>query len=143
MIVNPDTVEAQVEGSVVYALSAALKQTIAIEGGRVVQSNFHDFPMLRINEMPRVEVHIVKSNEAPSGSGGSGGGQRHLRAHWQTHPPHAHRAGRSGVKIKEVMEVLEVQEVMDSAFSTTSMTSTTSSTSFRLRVALVAPPMLN
>jgi len=74
MIVNPDTVEAQVEGSVVYALSAALKQTIAIEGGRVMQSNFHDFPMLRIHEMPKVEVHIVKSNEAPSGSGEPGVG---------------------------------------------------------------------
>jgi len=63
-----------VEGSVVYALSAVLKQTITIEGGRVMQSNFHDFPMLRINEMPKVEVHIVKSNEAPTGSGEPGVG---------------------------------------------------------------------
>lgn len=68
-IVNPDTVAAQVEGSVVYALAAILKQTITIEGGRVLQSNFHDFPMLRINEMPKVEVHIVPSEEAPTGVG--------------------------------------------------------------------------
>jgi isoquinoline 1-oxidoreductase beta subunit len=68
-IVNPDTVAAQVEGSIVYALAAILKQTITIEGGRVVQSNFHDFPMLRINEMPRVEVHIVPSDEEPTGVG--------------------------------------------------------------------------
>jgi len=68
-VVNPDTVAAQVEGSVVYALAAILKQTITIEGGRVVQSNFHDFPMLRINEMPKVEVHIVPSEEPPTGAG--------------------------------------------------------------------------
>lgn len=68
-IVNPDTVAAQVEGSVVYALAAILKQAITIEGGRVLQSNFHDFPMLRINEMPKVEVHIVPSEEAPTGVG--------------------------------------------------------------------------
>jgi isoquinoline 1-oxidoreductase beta subunit len=68
-IVNPDTVAAQVEGSIVYALAAILKQTITIEGGRVVQSNFHDFPMLRINEMPKVEVHIVPSEEEPTGVG--------------------------------------------------------------------------
>jgi isoquinoline 1-oxidoreductase beta subunit len=68
-IVNPDTVAAQVEGSVVYALAAILKQAITIERGRVLQSNFHDFPMLRINEMPKVEVHIVPSDEAPTGVG--------------------------------------------------------------------------
>jgi len=72
MIVNPDTIEAQMEGSVAYALSAMLKQAITIEGGRVMQSNFNDFPMLRINEMPRVEVHIVQSREAPGGAGEPG-----------------------------------------------------------------------
>ena len=71
MTVNPDTIEAQMEGSVVYALSA-LKHTINIERGRVVESNFHNFPMWRISEMPVVETHIVASNEAPGGVGEPG-----------------------------------------------------------------------
>jgi CO/xanthine dehydrogenase Mo-binding subunit len=72
IVVNPDTVKAQMEGSVVYALAALLKQSITIEGGRVVQSNFHDFPMLRMDEMPQVDVHMVKSDALPSGAGEPG-----------------------------------------------------------------------
>ncbi|MFH1573004.1 MAG: xanthine dehydrogenase family protein molybdopterin-binding subunit, partial [Acidobacteriota bacterium] len=67
--VNPDTIEAQMESCVVYALSAALKNEITIENGRVVQSSFDDHPVLTIDEMPQVEVHIVRSGEPPSGTG--------------------------------------------------------------------------
>jgi isoquinoline 1-oxidoreductase beta subunit len=71
--VNPDTIEAQMEGSVAYALSM-LKQEITIERGRVVQSNFNNFNMWRIAEMPAVEVHIVKNTENPGGVGEPGVG---------------------------------------------------------------------
>jgi isoquinoline 1-oxidoreductase beta subunit len=70
--VNPDQVVAQMEGGVVYALTAALYGEITIERGRVRQSNFHDYPMLRIGEMPVVEVHILDSGEAPGGLGEPG-----------------------------------------------------------------------
>jgi isoquinoline 1-oxidoreductase beta subunit len=72
VFVNPDTVKAQVEGSVVWGLTAALYGAITIDKGRVQQSNFHDYPMLRIGEMPVVEVHIVPSN-APAGGVGEPG----------------------------------------------------------------------
>jgi isoquinoline 1-oxidoreductase beta subunit len=68
-VVNPDTIVAQTESSVALALSAALKGAITIRNGRVEQSNFHDFPMLRMHEMPRVETHIVRSRERPGGVG--------------------------------------------------------------------------
>ncbi len=70
--VNPDTIAAQMEGGIVYGLTAALKGQITIEKGRVQQSNFHDYEMLRLNEMPQVEVHIVANNEAPGGVGEPG-----------------------------------------------------------------------
>jgi isoquinoline 1-oxidoreductase beta subunit len=70
--VNPDTIAAQMEGAIVFGLTAALKGQITIEKGRVQQSNFHDYEMLRLKEMPRVEVHIVPSNEAPGGAGEPG-----------------------------------------------------------------------
>src|SRR6266478_7356 len=70
--VNPDTIAAQMEGSIVYGLTAALKGQITINKGRVEQSNFHDYELLRVNEMPQVEVHIVPSNEAPGGAGEPG-----------------------------------------------------------------------
>jgi isoquinoline 1-oxidoreductase beta subunit len=56
----------------VYALTAALYGRITFDRGRVQQSNFHDYPMLRINEMPVVEVHILDSGEAPGGLGEPG-----------------------------------------------------------------------
>jgi isoquinoline 1-oxidoreductase beta subunit len=71
-VVNPATVEAQMQGSVVFGLSAALKGEITIERGRVQQSNFHDYDLLRMNEMPVVEVHVVRSEEAPTGCGEPG-----------------------------------------------------------------------
>lgn len=70
--INPDGVAAQVESSVVYALSAALKGSITIAKGGVEQSNFHDFEVLRLPEMPVVEVHIVASDAAPTGIGEPG-----------------------------------------------------------------------
>lgn len=67
--VNPDTIKAQMEGGIVYGLTAAFYGNIEIENGRVKQSNFHDYPMLRINEMPVVEVYIMQSKEDPGGIG--------------------------------------------------------------------------
>ncbi len=71
-VVNPDTVVAQIEGGIVYGLSAALHGRITIEQGSVVQGNFHDYPVLRMNEMPSVEVHLVPSGDAPGGAGEPG-----------------------------------------------------------------------
>ena len=69
MMVNPDIVKAQIEGSVVFGLTAALKGEITLQGGRVQQTNFHNYPMLRMNEMPKVEIQLVTSSEAPAGMG--------------------------------------------------------------------------
>jgi len=68
-VVNPDTVEAQMESGIVYGLSAALRGEITIDNGRVVQGNFDDYPVLTIDEMPDVDVHIVKSTEPLGGIG--------------------------------------------------------------------------
>lgn len=70
--INPDGIAAQIEGCIVYGLTAALYGEITIEGGAVQQSNFHDYPLLSINSMPVVEVHIVPSTAAPSGTGEPG-----------------------------------------------------------------------
>jgi isoquinoline 1-oxidoreductase beta subunit len=70
--VNPDQVRAQMEGGAIYALTAALHGQITLDRGRVQQSNFHDYPMLRIGEAPVVETHIVDSGEAPGGLGEPG-----------------------------------------------------------------------
>jgi isoquinoline 1-oxidoreductase beta subunit len=69
MIVNPDTIKAQIEGGVIFGLTAALFGEITIRDGRVEQSNFSDYRVLRIDEAPNVEVHLIKSNEAPGGIG--------------------------------------------------------------------------
>jgi isoquinoline 1-oxidoreductase beta subunit len=71
-VVNPDTVEAQMQGGIVYGLTAALYGEIGIEGGRVVQGNFHDYPMLLMGAMPRVETHIVPSTDSQGGVGEPG-----------------------------------------------------------------------
>ena len=68
-VVNPDTVRAQAEGSVAYGLSAALYGPITVNKGRVEQDNFDDYPMLRLDEMPEVEVYLVDNDEPPSGVG--------------------------------------------------------------------------
>jgi isoquinoline 1-oxidoreductase beta subunit len=70
--VNPDTIRAQMESGIVFGLSAALHGAITFKNGRVEQCNFNDYPVLRINEMPKVEVHIVPSQEPPGGVGEPG-----------------------------------------------------------------------
>jgi isoquinoline 1-oxidoreductase beta subunit len=70
--INPDVIRAQMEGGISFALSAAMYGLITLKAGAVEQSNFHDYPTLRIDEMPQVEVHIVPSGEAPTGVGEPG-----------------------------------------------------------------------
>jgi isoquinoline 1-oxidoreductase beta subunit len=72
MVINPDTVKAQMEGGIIFGLTAALKTEITFKDGRVEQGNFHDYQMLRIFESPEVEVHIVPSTENPTGVGEPG-----------------------------------------------------------------------
>ncbi|BCR06764.1 aldehyde oxidase [Desulfuromonas versatilis] len=71
-VVNPDTVKAQMESGIVFGLSAALLGEITLHNGRVQQSNFHDYPILRLDETPEIEVHIVPSQEPPTGVGEPG-----------------------------------------------------------------------
>jgi isoquinoline 1-oxidoreductase beta subunit len=71
-VVNPNTVEAQMESGIVYGLSAALYGAITFKDGRVEQSNFNNYPVLRMNEMPNVEVYIMPSQEQPGGVGEPG-----------------------------------------------------------------------
>ena len=68
-VVNPDIAAAQMESSIVFGLTAALKSEITLERGRVKQSNFHDFPLLRLAEMPEVEVHFAPSDGPIGGLG--------------------------------------------------------------------------
>ena len=70
--VNPDTVKAQLEGGIIFGLTAALKTEITLEKGRVQQRNFNDYPMLRMFESPAIEVYIVPSAEHPTGVGEPG-----------------------------------------------------------------------
>ena len=72
IVINPDTVKAQVEGGIHFGVSAALWGEITIKEGRIEQSNFHDYRVLRLSETPKVEVHIVLSREAPGGIGEPG-----------------------------------------------------------------------
>jgi isoquinoline 1-oxidoreductase subunit beta len=67
--VNPNGVRAQVESAAIYALTATVKDPITVDRGRVVQSNFNDYEMIRMNEAPPIEVHIVNSTEDPTGIG--------------------------------------------------------------------------
>jgi isoquinoline 1-oxidoreductase beta subunit len=68
-IVNPSSIDAQARSSIVYGLTAALHSAITIDQGRVQQHNFNDYKMLRFDEMPEVEVHIIPSELAPTGAG--------------------------------------------------------------------------
>lgn len=72
VVINPDTVAAQMEGAIIYGLTCALKNEITVAGGKVVQDNFNSYPMLRIDEAPRVEVYTVASGDAPGGIGEPG-----------------------------------------------------------------------
>ncbi len=71
-VINPDTAAAQIEGGVIFGLTAALKSEITIDKGRVVQTNFGDNPVIRMNEVPKVEVYFVPSTETPTGLGEPG-----------------------------------------------------------------------
>jgi isoquinoline 1-oxidoreductase beta subunit len=71
-VVNPDSVHAQMQGGVMFGLSAALFNEITFAGGRVEQSNFDNFRCLRINEAPRVETYLIPSGESPGGVGETG-----------------------------------------------------------------------
>ena len=71
-VVNPMTVEAQVQGAIVFGLSAALHGEITLKDGRVQQSNFHDYPVLRMNEMPVIEVYLAPGGDRPTGVGEPG-----------------------------------------------------------------------
>jgi isoquinoline 1-oxidoreductase beta subunit len=72
LVINPDTVRAQIEGGIIFGLTAALKTEITLKEGRVEQGNFDDYQMLRIFESPEIEVHIVPSGESPTGVGEPG-----------------------------------------------------------------------
>jgi isoquinoline 1-oxidoreductase/isoquinoline 1-oxidoreductase beta subunit len=71
-VVNPAIVRSQIESGVIYGLSAALRQEITFDHGVVAQSNFHDFPLLRMHECPAIEVHVVPSTASPEGVGEPG-----------------------------------------------------------------------
>ncbi|HEY5903116.1 MAG TPA: molybdopterin cofactor-binding domain-containing protein, partial [Anaerolineales bacterium] len=71
-VINPDGVRAQMEGGLVFGLTAALMGGVTIENGRVRDSNFHDAPIMRMDQMPQVEVYIMESDQAPSGIGEMG-----------------------------------------------------------------------
>jgi len=71
-VVNPDTVQAQIQSAIMFGATAALYGAITLKDGRVEQSNFHDYRVLRMNEAPAVEVHIVRSSEPPGGMGEAG-----------------------------------------------------------------------
>jgi isoquinoline 1-oxidoreductase subunit beta len=72
IVVNPDTVEAQIQGAIIFGITAALYGEITLKDGRVEQGNFDTYQILRINEAPAIEVHIVQSSEPPGGMGEPG-----------------------------------------------------------------------
>jgi isoquinoline 1-oxidoreductase beta subunit len=68
-MVNPDTVQAQIQSSIIFGMGAALLQEITVEDGRVQQTNFHQFPLVRMNQAPEFDITLVKSTEKPGGIG--------------------------------------------------------------------------
>jgi isoquinoline 1-oxidoreductase beta subunit len=72
IVVNPDSIRAQMEGGIVYGLTATLKSQITIKDGLAAENNFDSFPLLRIDECPQVDVHIVNNTHAPGGVGEPG-----------------------------------------------------------------------
>jgi isoquinoline 1-oxidoreductase beta subunit len=71
-VVNPDTVRAQIQSAIMFGITAALYGKITLKNGRVEQTNFDTYQILRINEAPAIEVHIVQSSEPPGGMGEAG-----------------------------------------------------------------------
>jgi CO/xanthine dehydrogenase Mo-binding subunit len=72
MVIHPDMIAQQMEGGIAYGLTSLLKREITFKQGRVQQSNFGDYPLLQMGEMPEVEVHVVPSTRAPQGVGEMG-----------------------------------------------------------------------
>jgi isoquinoline 1-oxidoreductase beta subunit len=70
--IHPDIVVAQLQGGLIFGLSAALYGEITLDKGRVQQSNFHDYQVLRINQVPRIDIHLIESSETPGGIGETG-----------------------------------------------------------------------
>src|SRR5215475_5200040 len=70
--VNPDTIKAQLEGGLIFGLTAALYGEVTLDKGRIQQSNFNDYRMLRIDQIPKIDVHVIKSGEPPGGIGETG-----------------------------------------------------------------------
>jgi isoquinoline 1-oxidoreductase beta subunit len=68
-MINPSSVEAQMQGGLLFGLSAALYNGITLKQGAIEQSNFHDYRSLRINEVPHVEIHCIQNTETPGGLG--------------------------------------------------------------------------
>jgi isoquinoline 1-oxidoreductase beta subunit len=71
-MVNPNIVRQQLEGSIIFGLSAVLYGEITLKNGRVEQTNFHDYPVVRMPESPAIEMHVVESEEKPAGIGEPG-----------------------------------------------------------------------
>lgn len=69
LVINPDIAKTQIESCIVWGLTATLKSEVTIDNQSVVQSNFHDFPVLRMNETPKMEIHLVESGDHPAGVG--------------------------------------------------------------------------
>ena len=72
LAVQPQNVLAQLEGAAVWGLSVSLKEQVTVKGGAAVQSNFHDYPVLRMSEMPQIHTRLVKSDAPPTGMGEAG-----------------------------------------------------------------------
>jgi isoquinoline 1-oxidoreductase beta subunit len=71
-VINPDTVQAQIQSAIIFGITAALHGQITLKNGRVEQGNFDNYQMLRIDEAPAVDIHIVQSSEPPGGMGECG-----------------------------------------------------------------------
>jgi isoquinoline 1-oxidoreductase beta subunit len=71
-VINPDTVRAQIQSAIIFGVTAALYGEITLKDGRVEQTNFDTYQILRMNEAPAIEVHIVQSPESPGGMGEAG-----------------------------------------------------------------------
>jgi isoquinoline 1-oxidoreductase beta subunit len=70
--INPDTIVAQLEGGLIFGLTAALYGEVTLADGRIEQSNFHDYSVMRINQAPKIDVHLIESDEPPGGIGETG-----------------------------------------------------------------------
>jgi isoquinoline 1-oxidoreductase beta subunit len=68
-MVNPDTVEAQIQSSIIFGIGAGLMQEVTLDKGRVQQTNYHNYPVVRMNESPKIDIVLVDSKEKPGGIG--------------------------------------------------------------------------